>query len=540
MRFIIDFFDSTPDNLIREYITVNDLTILETFSAFNKTYVVDCDSKPPITSIVDVIVEDEVNPVSLLGYPIASGDKYPRVSLDPSLADNWWKVASCNNVNLARDSVIERRGASATVYVVDSGVMSSHPDLLNVDIFNLYSFNADFNDYNGHGTAIASLISGEKCGLTNARIKSVKIFQKGVPTLQSHLLAAFDAIIQDITTNKNTFPIVNLSWALAKNSFIENKIKLLIVNGAMVVTSAGNSGIPIENVTPASMPEVCTVGAYGQNFKPCSFSNYTGSISTTAGETNYGALDVWAPGEDLKIATLDGGYGYAAGTSLATAIHSAAVAYNSISCVLSDGSVPASVPQDLSYITTRCTHRPDMLIFDDAKYSNSKNLCTMFKVIYDGDGATYTHVSKYNAIVTAGKPFERLMFSPLTVKSWTIADTLPVGLRIDNGWIVGSVEVTEPTLFQTSITYEKFSGVIINATMTLLMAPENANLATSDIDPQIVVKLQFLCDKHMDFTGIWYCYGACSGGWCHDICNLGNPKDQWSIYCNCGDMMCPL
>ena len=201
--------------------------------------------------------------------------------------------------------------------MLDSGIDLTHSEFTGKDISLVYSLTGDFNDTNGHGTGLASLMVGNTCGVTSTSIKVVKIFDDNQPTKQSDFLHALDAILTDMNSNINKFSIINCSWAINKNIYIEDKIKHLINAGALVVASAGNSGKPIEEVTPASMPDVLTIGAYNSDFVPCDFSDYSNPsvVSLTQGQVNTGTLDAWAPGEQIWIAnptSKGGGYGFAA------------------------------------------------------------------------------------------------------------------------------------------------------------------------------------------------------------------------------------
>lgn len=541
MQFIIDFKNDATQESIDSYLASNGCTVKETYDSFEKVFVVEAAGAPPISEIVDTVINDSQNPIQLLSYPVEPGKTYPEVSFGTSVNDEWWKVASVMNPDFNKPvQTYDRRGQTATVYIVDSGVMSGHSELQYVDVSHLYAFNGDIVDHNGHGTALASIIAGANLGLAAPRIKSVKIFQDGVSTLQSHLLAAFDAIIQDVATNPNTMPVVNLSWSIPKNEYIEDKIRLLIAGGAVVVASAGNSGTAIENVTPASMPEVCTVGAYGQDLKPCSFSNYTGDLPTTQGDTNHGAIDVWAPGEQIAIALLDGSIGHASGTSLAAAIHSAAVAYNSFSSVLSDGT-PVLAMMDLGVNFLRANSgRAGMLVLEGV-YANSPNISTRFTTCYDGqDGTNYPNTSKFNAFTESGKLFQRMAFHPLVVESYSFAEPLPAGLTIDNGWITGTLTTgSTPTVYTNTVTYTKYSGVQVTAPFTLVVIPEGTTPETSGLDQEVVVKLQ-ACSSVLS-SGYYVCDGSCGSGYCTDACS-GPFKSPGRNYCYCFNGMyedCP-
>jgi hypothetical protein len=534
MQFIIDFKNDVAQEAIDSYFAANGCTVKETYDSFEKVFVVEATSQPADDDIVDVIINDLLSPIQLLSYPVDSGDEYPNVSFGTATDDDWWKLASVTNPDFNKvTQVYERRGQTATVYIVDSGVMSGHPELQYIDVSHLYAFNGDIVDHNGHGTAIASVIGGLTCGIAAPRVKSVKIFQDGVTTLQSHILAALDAIIQDVALNPNTFPIVNLSWSIAKNTYIEDKIRLLIDAGVFVITAAGNGGQAIEDVTPAGMPEVCTVGAYGMNLYPCSFSNYTGDLSTTQGNTNHGAIDVWAPGEQIKIALLDGSTGHGAGTSLAAAIHTAAVAYNSYSAILSNGKV-ADILLDMGVSFLAINAGKKGILTLENQYANSVNVVSRFTTTYDGDdGTTYPNVSKFNGVAQTGVQFQRMMFNPLVVESYHIDGTLPPGLVIDNGWLTGTVNVSETTVFVNNVTYTKFSGMVVNSVLTIVVLANGDTVASSsNIDPEIKVHLQAVCAEV--FSGGYYsCSGSCAvGGFCTDACD-GPFKAPGETYCYC-------
>jgi subtilisin family serine protease len=263
-------------------------------------------------------------------------------SLDINDQKNWWKVASFAEIDFDEENFdYYVRGFDSTVYIVDSGVDSSHSEFVGRNITNLYSFTGEFSDTRGHGTALASLISGVTCGLTGAKLKIVKIFDNTRSILQSELLTALDSIAKDFIAGGKMPSVVNMSWGIARNDYINAKIQSLCDLGLFIVAAAGNAGMPIGDITPASIPDILTVGSYGQSLTPSNFSNYTDPslISYTANETNNGSLDGWAPGEQIWHAGLNDTYGYSAGTSLSAAIASGAIAYNLSLLTSSDAAV---------------------------------------------------------------------------------------------------------------------------------------------------------------------------------------------------------
>lgn len=530
MRFILDFKNDTSDEDIKNYLNKNECIIIKNFNHFEKLFLVDAPIQPPLEYILENVINDEINNIDLLGYHVINDNNYDTVSYETNDESNWWKLISSARPNYDIPvQTINRRGESSAVYIVDSGIMHDHQEFDGVTIEHLYSFNGDINDYNGHGTAIASIISGKNTGITNAKLKSVKIFQAGVQTLQSHLLTAFETIITDVLNNKTTFPVVNLSWSIPKNEFIENKIRSMVAFGIPVIVSAGNSGTEIENVTPASMPEVCTVGAYGRDFRPCMFSNYTSDVSNTKEDTNHGAIDVWAPGEYIRIARLDGTIGYGSGTSFSTAIHSAATAYNSFMCVYEDLTLLESVVDNSLQVLMFSSDKRGILILED-KYSSSVNIMSRFQTAYDGDNSiNFGYLKDVNIVCETGKKITKRLFSPLVAKEYII-DSLPEGLSINNGFIVGTVNVTEISTHKTTITYTKFSNETRTTEINFYLFPENINIENSNLDQSIVIKLLAFCGEENGF-----CSGNCD---VQETCYECEGGPKFGGYCLCSDTYC--
>lgn len=333
MNYILDFNNQMTDQEITEYALDNNITLLKQFNAFEKVYLASCDVEPSVSESLISCINDDDNPISLLSFSVDLTDQPDLESIVTIEEEkDWWKVASIANLDFDQETYKHPvKGDKCTVYVLDSGIEHTHTEFINNDrVQLLHSFTSDFTDTNGHGTALASVIAGNTCSLTNTNLKIVKIFDNSIATKQSDLVEALNAIMNDYYANNKVSSVVNISWTIPYNEYINNKIQYMIDNGMLVVCSSGNSGKPIADVTPACIPDAITVGSYGQNLMPSNFSNYTDPsfISFTANENNYGEIDGWAPGELIWAAVLNGTYGYTAGTSISSAIASSVLAYN--------------------------------------------------------------------------------------------------------------------------------------------------------------------------------------------------------------------
>lgn len=338
MHYIIEFTSESTQQQREEYLNSLSCEVTKTWDNFSETVMVTSESPLPESPVVSSIVNDEEAIISPLEYPqlLDINRKFGRLdcnAADPDITfsttdeKDWWKNFIQFSPEFEKSEVtIPRRGHTVPVYILDSGIKHDHSEFENVDIENIWTVTPDdFSDPNGHGTAIASVISGETCGITRSPLKIVKIFRSDRGTFLSEFLDALNTILNHVVNDGAA--VINCSWSIPKNELIESKFQKMIDRGFLVVASAGNNGIAIGDVTPASMSGVLAVGSYGPDLVPSDFSNYqdTSEISYTAGTVNSGSLNVWAPGEKIWAAGRAGDFGYTAGTSMSAAIASAII-----------------------------------------------------------------------------------------------------------------------------------------------------------------------------------------------------------------------
>lgn len=514
-NYLIDFVDSASDDVISAYLSNNQCTINHAYKNLNKVYHVKSENVPPMdTSIITSIIDDDESAITLLD--IIKAESLPPVdptrvaTIDTPDEKNWWKVYSFADVDLSSTTAnIDIYGSDTNIYILDSGIDVTHSEFTGQDINLVYSLTGDFNDTNGHGTGLASLMVGNTCGTTSATVKVVKIFDDNQPTKQSDFLHALDAILNDMNNNINKFSIINCSWAIDKNIYIEDKIRHLINAGGLVVASSGNSGIPIEEVTPASMPEVLTIGGYNSDFVPCDFSNYSNPsvVSLTQAPVNTGMLDGWAPGEQIYVAipaSKGGGYGFASGTSFSAAIYSASLAYNA-SRHFSDDIFLSHIYSDTGAMLTEvidAAGRNGLLDLSDPKYNNSVNkLCTFknTKPKPESSALPRDNQTIYIMAEVNKKDYARI-FSPAVVDSYEFITPLPIWITMKpDGRLIGSPTVapTDPSgLDRNTATiklYLKDGTTVTNEIYSVVLGNYDVALLPAD-DPVITYKLQAMVD----------------------------------------------
>ncbi|KAJ7622567.1 subtilisin-like protease PR1F [Mycena polygramma] len=160
------------------------------------------------------------------------------------------------NYNL-KDGV---NGNGVVVYVVDGGVQESHPELAGrvqspppEYIPPIVGPNLD--DLDGHGTNVASIITGATAGVANAaEIISMKV--RGPSTTLANGKAVPGTILTETMAlgiglatahyinvlRRKGSAIINMSISTSRSILLANAIDEAVSNGIHVVLSAGNNG----------------------------------------------------------------------------------------------------------------------------------------------------------------------------------------------------------------------------------------------------------------------------------------------------------
>lgn len=241
-----------------------------------------------------------------------------NIQVEPS-STYWHKLRVVSNALPMKETYLPiNNGDGVKVYLIDSGININLDEFANSNIINCYSYNENFSDDSGHGTAMASLMVGATLGVsTKIELKNVKI-QMGTAINISDLLLAFDAILQD-KTNPSEIAVINCSWTVPRSKILDTKIKEMQDNNFVVVAAAGNTVSDANNLSPVGLDTVIGVGASDAFDRVINWAPNAGS--------NWGPdVDIFAPGVDVSVLQLDNAISEWSGTSLAAAITSAVTA----------------------------------------------------------------------------------------------------------------------------------------------------------------------------------------------------------------------
>jgi subtilisin family serine protease len=189
-------------------------------------------------------------------------------------------------------------GLGVTVYVIDTGVFTDHPEFAaipgRVSVGAVFVNNEPPVDFNGHGTHVAALIGGASFGVAkNATIVSVKAFNRFGQGQKSTILQALSWVSTQIAAGNSGKPIVVMTLNGPSDVDINQAIDDLSSQGAAVITSAGNNAADACAFSPAGASAAITVGATDQSDALTSFSNQGSCVSLYAPGAN--VRSAWIP-----------------------------------------------------------------------------------------------------------------------------------------------------------------------------------------------------------------------------------------------------
>jgi|GEM_PF-1123695 len=213
-----------------------------------------------------------------------------------------WHLDRIDQANLPLDGGFSPdcpTGAPTTVYIVDTGIDTTHPEFGDRASVGWGST----TDPNGHGTGIASLVGGSIHGVDKtAKLVSIQVIGASGSGSSQDIVAGLQWIrgnYQLVGGNA----VVCLGFGGGYDAAIEAEIDLLIhdINGdgttgdgLTVVVAAGNGNQDACSSFPGSMPDTITVGATDQFDARAYFSSYGTCV------------DLLAPGVDVERAVTGG------------------------------------------------------------------------------------------------------------------------------------------------------------------------------------------------------------------------------------------
>jgi subtilisin family serine protease len=194
-------------------------------------------------------------------------------------------------------------GAGVTVYVIDSGIQTTHPDFGGraVNVFDAWNGNGE--DCHGHGTHVAATIGGATYGVAKrVRLRGVKVLDCQNKGSYAGMIAG----VEWVRLHAVRPAVVNMSVSAARYAPLNDAVTRLVAAGIFVAVAAGNANRDACGYSPASAKGTLTVSS----------SDW---LDHKASDSNWGrCVDVYAPGVGIRSARLGGGSITMSGTSMAT------------------------------------------------------------------------------------------------------------------------------------------------------------------------------------------------------------------------------
>jgi subtilisin family serine protease len=190
-------------------------------------------------------------------------------------------------------------------YIIDTGMDLDHPDFGGRATSGFDAVDGgSADDCHGHGTHVGGTVGGTTHGVAKeVNLVAVRVLDCNGSGTTAQVVAGIDWV----TANAVKPATANMSLGGGVDAAIDEATQRSIAAGVTYAIASGNSyGADACDYSPARVPEAITVNASTDSDARASFSN----IGT--------CTDIYAPGQDITSAWLDGGTNTISGTSMAT------------------------------------------------------------------------------------------------------------------------------------------------------------------------------------------------------------------------------
>jgi hypothetical protein len=201
-------------------------------------------------------------------------------------------------------------GKGITVYIMDSGILTSHQEFQGRASLGFDPSGLFLQDCNGHGTHVAGIVGGATTGVAKGvNLVSVKVLGAYDPNFPcanwgpySQMIAALDWI----ASNALKPAVVNMSIQGGKSLALNTALDNVFYSGIPVIVSAGNYSDDASFYSPASAEKAYTIGASNTFDNRTVFSNVGNSVK------------IFAPGENIRSSYIGSNSSYTnlSGTSM--------------------------------------------------------------------------------------------------------------------------------------------------------------------------------------------------------------------------------
>ncbi|NXR79638.1 PCSK9 convertase, partial [Pycnonotus jocosus] len=199
------------------------------------------------------------------------------------------------------------KGDLVEIYLLDSSVQNTHREIKGrVTVTGFESIPEEDGTHShwqasrcdSHGTHVAGVLSGRDAGVARgANIRSLRVLNCQGRGTVSGTLMALEFIKRTLEAQPGAPLVLLLPLAGAHSPALNAGCRRMVRAGAVMVAAAGNYKDDACLYSPASEPEVITVGATDSEDQPASI----GTLGTNFGR----CVDLFAPGDDIIGASSD-------------------------------------------------------------------------------------------------------------------------------------------------------------------------------------------------------------------------------------------
>lgn len=183
----------------------------------------------------------------------------------------------------------DNAGQGVNVYIVDTGIRSSHQEFAGRirPGFDAVTAGGNANDCNGHGTHVAGSAVGTTYGVAKkATVHPVRVLDCAGSGSTADLLEGIEWVTENAVKPATVNYSIGCRSACSIPS-IDQAVRSLVASGVTWVQAAGNSNDDACRYSPQLVPEGITVG------------NMTRTDAKAATSSWGRCLDVWAPGTSI-------------------------------------------------------------------------------------------------------------------------------------------------------------------------------------------------------------------------------------------------
>lgn len=291
-------------------------------------------------------------------------------------------------------------GAGVHVYILDTGIRSTHADFGGraVGSYTVVNDGNGTNDCAGHGTHVAGTVGGNTYGVAKrVTLHAIRVLDCNGYGVVSGIISAVDWV----TRNRVLPAVANMSLITVASSALNDAVQNSINAGVIYAVAAGNNSTGACMYSPASAPQALTAGATDLLDRKASYSNFGSCV------------DLFAPGTNVvsDYITSDVATGALSGTSMASPhvagtaalyleTHPAASPAEVAEALKSHAtsgalsSIGAGSPNLLLYTRWSATSTPTPpppTATDQAPYASFTSSCPQGRCVFDASGSTDDH-----------------------------------------------------------------------------------------------------------------------------------------------------